>query len=249
MHRFSGYDGATAVEKIVSVVFHSGLSALLSGLPFPPSERRSADRLQAIGEGGSRSVDCRRTTVLVVEDNDAERHVICNAIETFTKFSVHSAVNGVDGIKKALNLKPDLIVMDLAMPMMNGLEAAAVLRRELPDVPIVVLTLYAEEIDTPRSSAFGVVRVLSKTDGIRPVLECIQQLLAGKQLVADLPIDILRLEEGQLLWLEAAPDVEAARNRVAVLAASLPGDYVIFNQRTGNKFIVNQSRPPHPSGS
>jgi CheY-like chemotaxis protein len=233
------------VEKIVSVAIHTGLSALLSALPFPPAERRSPDRLQAIGNGESSGVDGRRTSVLVVEDNDAERHVICNAIETFTKFSVHSAVNGVDGIKKALSLKPDLIVMDLAMPMMNGLEAAAVLRKELPNVPIVVLSLYAEEIDTPRSTAFGVVRVLSKTDGIRPVLECIQQLLAGMELVADLPIDILRLEEGQLLWLEAAPDVETARSRVGSLAARVPGDYVIFNQRTGNKFIVNQSKPPH----
>ena len=80
-------------------------------------------------------------------------------------------------IKKATELKPDLVVMDLAMPLMNGLEAANILKSALPGVPIVLLTLYAEQLNGPKSSAFGIATVLSKVDGLAPLLECLERFL------------------------------------------------------------------------
>lgn len=77
----------------------------------------------------------------------------------------------------APELKPDLVVMDLAMPLMNGLEAATVLKNAMPGVPIVLLTLYADEVRGSRSSAFGIATVLSKVDGLAPLLECLDKLL------------------------------------------------------------------------
>ena len=62
---------------------------------------------------------------------------------------------------------------------MNGLEVAMVLKNTMPKVPIVVLTLYADEV-TVRSAAFGVSRVLSKTDGLGPLLECLRKMLASR---------------------------------------------------------------------
>lgn len=79
----------------------------------------------------------------------------------------------------ATELKPDLVVMDLAMPLMNGLEAAALLKNAMPGVPIVLLTLYADEVPVLRSSAFGVATVLSKADGLAPLLECLDNLLGS----------------------------------------------------------------------
>jgi hypothetical protein len=63
-------------------------------------------------------------TILLVEDSDIERKVIRLAIESFTSFRVCEATNGIEGIKIAKEVKPDLIVLDLAMPQMSGLEAA-----------------------------------------------------------------------------------------------------------------------------
>jgi DNA-binding NarL/FixJ family response regulator len=132
-------------------------------------------RLQASAE--ARQGDQVRT-ILLVDDSDFERFTIRAAVEGLTNFRVcGEATNGVDAIRMATELKPDLVVMDLAMPLMNGLEASTVLKTALPGVPIVLLTLYADEVHGPRSSAFGIATVLSKVDGLAPLLECLEKLL------------------------------------------------------------------------
>src|SRR5437588_10504949 len=77
--------------------------------------------------------------ILILDDSHFERHVIRGAVESLTKFSVcGEATNGMEAVQKALELQPDLVVMDLAMPLMNGVEAAMVLRNTMPKVPIVL---------------------------------------------------------------------------------------------------------------
>ena len=71
------------------------------------------------------------------------------------------AADGVDAIEKAEQLKPDLIVLDVAMPRMNGVEAASVLKRMMPDVPIVWFTMYKELVGFSLTGAVGVDAVLS----------------------------------------------------------------------------------------
>jgi DNA-binding NarL/FixJ family response regulator len=126
---------------------------------------------------GSQPADQVRT-ILLVDDSDFERFTIRAAVEGLTNFKVcGEASNGVEAVKMATELKPDLVVMDLAMPLMNGLEAASLLKNAIPGVPIVLLTLYADEVHGPRSSAFGIATVLSKVDGLAPLLECLEKLL------------------------------------------------------------------------
>jgi NarL family two-component system response regulator LiaR len=101
-------------------------------------------------------------------------------VEGLTEFRVcGEAADGVEGIKKALELKPDLIIMDLAMPQMTGAEAAMVLRNALPKVPIILFTLYAEQLRGAIAPGFGVTMILSKSDGLAPLLECLETLLDG----------------------------------------------------------------------
>ncbi len=125
-----------------------------------------SDSTQSPRELGSQpGQDSPSRNILLVDDSDFERFTIRAAVEGLTQFRVcGEAANGVEAIEKAAQLKPDLVVMDLAMPLMNGLEAATVIKNALPGVPIVLLTLYAEQVHGPRSSAFGVVTVLSKLD-------------------------------------------------------------------------------------
>ena len=116
--------------------------------------------------------------ILLVDDSDFERFTIRAAVEGLTQFRVcGEAANGVEAIEKAAQLKPDLVVMDLAMPLMNGLEAATVIKNALPGIPIILLTLYAEQVPGPTSSAFGVATVLSKVNGLAPLLECLDTFL------------------------------------------------------------------------
>jgi DNA-binding NarL/FixJ family response regulator len=133
----------------------------------------------SVTEHGAASQEVRPVrNVLLVDDSDFERVIIRAAVEGLTNFRIcGEASNGVDGIQKAIKLRPDVVVMDLAMPLMNGLETATVLKKALPGVPIVLLTLYADQIHGPRSSVFGVTAVLSKFGGLAPLLRCLQALL------------------------------------------------------------------------
>jgi CheY-like chemotaxis protein len=117
-------------------------------------------------------------SILVVDDSPTVRKVTRLFLETQLELEVcGEAVDGVDAIEKAKKLKPDLIVLDLAMPEMNGIEAASVIKGMMPKVPIVLFTLYRESIGDALASAVGVDAVLSKPDGGWKLLECVKTLL------------------------------------------------------------------------
>jgi CheY-like chemotaxis protein len=114
--------------------------------------------------------------ILVVDDNTIVRSITRFFLET-KGFEVREATDGVDAIEKAEQLKPDLIVLDVAMPRMNGVEAASVLKRMMPDVPIVWFTMYQELVGHSLTAAVGVDAVLSKPDGVGGLVECVQGLM------------------------------------------------------------------------
>ncbi len=64
---------------------------------------------------------------------------------------------------KALELKPDLVLLDVAMPMLNGVEVASVLARAMPDLPIVLYTMYSEMLGLSLATAVGANAVISKS--------------------------------------------------------------------------------------
>ncbi len=87
------------------------------------------------------------------------------------------AADGVEGIEQATKLKPDLIVLDLAMPRMDGMEAALILGETMPDVPIVLLTLYQNVLGPSLAPALGVKAIIDKTDGMDKLVKCVHSLL------------------------------------------------------------------------
>jgi DNA-binding NarL/FixJ family response regulator len=89
------------------------------------------------------------------------------------------AENGWEAIEKARELKPDLIVLDLAMPIMSGLEAAPVLRGMMPAVPIIMFTLHDNETVEREAFAVGVSAVVSKAAGMKTLVDQAQDLLAA----------------------------------------------------------------------
>lgn len=69
------------------------------------------------------------------------------------------AVNGQDAVDKARTCAPDLVVLDLSMPVMNGLEAAKINRRFLPTVPIILFTMHASLFETLHDTPPAITRV------------------------------------------------------------------------------------------
>ena len=117
--------------------------------------------------------------ILVVDDGDMVRNIIGIFLEHAGFEVCGEAADGVEAIEQAKRLKPDLIVLDLAMPRMNGAEAASVLSTTMPEIPVVLLTLYRNVIGTALASAVGVKAILDKTDGLDKLVACVRSLLDG----------------------------------------------------------------------
>jgi CheY-like chemotaxis protein len=83
----------------------------------------------------------------------------------------------VDAIEKAKELHPDLIILDLAMPRMNGAAAASVLKRRMPKTPIVLFTIYDGVMGKALASAVNVDLVLAKPNGLNEMVTHVQDLL------------------------------------------------------------------------
>lgn len=122
-----------------------------------------------------------RKRILVTDDGDSVRDVIRVFLERGGFEVCGEAVDGLDAIEQAKKLKPDLIILDLAMPRMNGAEAASILSATMPDVPIVLLTLYQNVLGTALASAVGVKAIIDKTEGMGKLVACVRSLLHGQQ--------------------------------------------------------------------
>jgi len=83
--------------------------------------------------------------VLVVDDNPSVRKLICELFARESDFQVcGEAENGREAIRKAQEVDPDLIVTDLSMPLMNGLEEACTLKKLMPEVPVIIYSAHMD---------------------------------------------------------------------------------------------------------
>ena len=82
-------------------------------------------------------------TVLVADDNRIVRHALCQIFEGESDYDLCAeAKDGEEAISLATIHKPDLIILDFSMPVMNGLEAAKRLKEIMPDIPIILFTIH-----------------------------------------------------------------------------------------------------------
>ena len=88
------------------------------------------------------------------------------------------ASDGLEGVEKVLELEPDLVILDLSMPRMNGLQAALVLREIMPDTPIILFTVFIDSMISRLAHNAGVASVVSKTDQLTILADEVQRLTA-----------------------------------------------------------------------
>ena len=119
--------------------------------------------------------------VLIADDHAVVRGLLRVLLENQQDWQVcGEAENGFEAVAKAGQLQPDLIILDLAMPEMDGLRAAREISTALPTVPILMHTSYSSpELDMEAKKA-GVQQVLSKNGGEDDLLRAIEALMRGK---------------------------------------------------------------------
>ncbi len=120
-------------------------------------------------------------TILIVEDNRDSRELLVDALE-FSDFSVIEAADGEEGERKAKEEKPDLILLDISLPIKAGWDVAAALRKEdnTKDIPIIALTAHAREEDRERALQAGCTSYLPKPVKPKDVLKEINRLIRLK---------------------------------------------------------------------
>jgi len=115
--------------------------------------------------------------VMLVDDNPAILQALHKVFELHCDWAVcGEAVSGREGIEKAKILNPDLIVLDVSMPEMNGLEAARVLHGIMPQVPLILCSLHADEILGGEAKSAGAVAVVSKTHNMQTLVDKASEL-------------------------------------------------------------------------
>src|ERR1700722_5520599 len=118
--------------------------------------------------------------ILIVDDNSAFRGAV-RAYLTQKNFKVGGeAVDGANALEKPKELAPALITLDLRMPNMNGVEAASVLKGRMPNVRIVLLTMYDEVMGYKSlMSAIGVDATIPKMNCFDSLAQCVRGLLSS----------------------------------------------------------------------
>ena len=122
----------------------------------------------------------KRARILIVDDQAPIRKAVRELLEREKGWEVcGEAENGREAIDKSLQLKPDLITLDLSMPVMNGLEAARELRRAFPSIGLVMFTLHRTPHLEQQAYGAGVDAVVGKGDP-EGLIACLSRLLESR---------------------------------------------------------------------
>ena len=118
-------------------------------------------------------------SVLIVDDNPHIRAGLRKLLEDDAELRVcDEAADGLEAVRKAGEQRPALILMDLSMPKLNGVIAAARIRELLPDTRIVVFTLFSDSFGKSMTHFVGADLVISKTDGINGLMKELRKFLS-----------------------------------------------------------------------
>jgi DNA-binding NarL/FixJ family response regulator len=116
--------------------------------------------------------------ILVVDDHEAVRKGVCAILSSRKDIEVcGEAQNGLEAIEKAMTLKPDLIVLDVTMPVLGGFDAVPEIRKSRPEVPILILSMHESNQLIEEAKKLGVKGFVSKAQAGTVLLKAVDALL------------------------------------------------------------------------
>ncbi|HXO87010.1 MAG TPA: response regulator transcription factor [Candidatus Acidoferrales bacterium] len=115
--------------------------------------------------------------ILIADDSDNTRIYIRNALLSRGWTVCGEATDGLQAVQMASQLKPDLVILDLSMPVLTGLEAAKEILQAAPGLPIVLFTLHEAPQVREAAARVGVLKVVSKEAGLAPLFTAIEESL------------------------------------------------------------------------
>jgi len=125
-----------------------------------------------------------RLTILVVEDFAPFRDLICTSLQLQTEFQTIEAADGLEAVQKAEDLQPDLILLDINLPMMHGFDVAKQIRRLAPHARLLFMSEESSPDIVREALSLGAQGYIQKVFAATDLLPAIDAVLAGQRFVS-----------------------------------------------------------------
>ena len=122
--------------------------------------------------------------ILIADDHSIIRRQVRSVLERSTRFEVvGEAQDGVEAIEHAVRLKPDVVILNVSMPVLNGIEAAREIKTRMPGSSIVILSSHADKHFVDLAKRYGVSAYISKTKAGDALVKAVEAAVLGEDFV------------------------------------------------------------------
>ncbi len=150
-------------------------------LQIQADERKASQENEAPGKSGGQEAGSRRR-ILIADDHELLRRGVRSMLENEADLQVcGEAIDGIDAVEKTLALNPDLVILDINMPSLNGLAVVRQILRARPETKILILTVHESEQTVQESFLAGAHGFLSKGKAGRDLIDAVKAVVAGEQ--------------------------------------------------------------------
>jgi DNA-binding NarL/FixJ family response regulator len=131
--------------------------------------------------------------IYVIEDQNILRELVCRLVEGMPGYELMGdSGDGLEGLNACKRLKPDLVIVDIMVPSLNGLEIVRQLRKELPHVKLLIFSAYSSRERVQSAMKSGVNGIVHKNASIEELEKGIQRVMNGESFMSSQILDILR---------------------------------------------------------
>ena len=162
---------------------------------------------------GGRVSALKKITVLLADDYAVVRSGLCRLLKTVGNFNVVQSRNGREAVEMAARLRPDVILRDIAMPVLNGLQATRQILAANPAAKVIILSAHTDDEYVECMTTVGVAGFLEKQTAADILHQAIHEVVAGHRFFS--PAIAKRMTKTKAGWRNQETRVPAARGRQA----------------------------------
>jgi len=188
---------------------------------------------------------------ILIDDSKAFRQFVAATLQQGHDLQiVGAAASGLEAVQMADELRPHLVLLDIGLPRLNGIEACRLIRKCAPESKIVFLSAQTDLDVVNAAIATGALGYVHKLRAARDLIPAVRAALEGMQFVSrELKVPVFDIFAGIMdkdaIWVETTRGLTSARERMEVLAKQNPGHYFVFS-RTDHSILAKTSTQQKP---